>query len=83
MQREVAIMKSLDHPNVIKLFDFIQTHSYYYLVMELMAGGELFDRIVERTHYTERWGPLSNALSCLVFCLTVLPSPLQHRTRCS
>jgi len=44
----------LDHPNVVKLLEAYESKSYVYLVMELVTGGELFDRIVEKGSYTEK-----------------------------
>lgn len=44
--REVRIMKMLDHPNIIKLYEVIDTPSTLYLVMECASGGELFDYLV-------------------------------------
>ena len=41
-------MKSLDHPNITKLFEVYDQKSFYVMVLELCEGGELFDRIVER-----------------------------------
>ena len=52
-RQEISIMKQLDHPNVIKLFETFEDHRNIYLVMELCTGGELFDRIIELGHLTE------------------------------
>ena len=46
-------MKTLDHPNIIKVFENFEDNRYIYLVMELCDGGELFDRIIEKGHFTE------------------------------
>jgi len=53
-KNEVAILKKVRHPNIIALIDIFETDSNLYLVMELVTGGELFDKIVEKTQYTER-----------------------------
>jgi serine/threonine protein kinase len=54
IQAEAEILRSLDHPYVVKLFDvFVAPGKAIYLVMELIKGGDLFDRIVERERYTE------------------------------
>lgn len=44
---EIDIMKELDHPNIIKLFEVFEDARFVYLVMELCEGGELFDKIIE------------------------------------
>ena len=55
VRREVAIMSNLpEHPNVVRLKATYEDSENVHLVMELCEGGELFDRIVARGHYTER-----------------------------
>ncbi|WOK92414.1 calcium-dependent protein kinase 20 [Canna indica] len=55
VRREVAIMRHLPaHPNIVTLKDTYEDEGAVHLVMELCEGGELFDRIVARGHYTER-----------------------------
>ncbi|KAI5560522.1 hypothetical protein POPTR_016G054600v4 [Populus trichocarpa] len=55
VRREVEIMKQMpQHPNLVTLKDTYEDDSAVHLVMELCEGGELFDRIVARGHYTER-----------------------------
>jgi len=51
---EVSILKNMDHPHIIKLYEFFEERHFYYLVTELMLGGELFDRIVRKTFYNEK-----------------------------
>lgn len=43
----------MDHPNIVQFKDFFEEKEQYYLVIELLEGGELFDRIVEKEFYTE------------------------------
>ncbi|WOK97135.1 hypothetical protein Cni_G05843 [Canna indica] len=55
VRREVAIMSTLpDHPNIVRLRAAYEDVDAVHLVMELCEGGELFDRIVARGHYSER-----------------------------
>ncbi|RAL47635.1 hypothetical protein DM860_011373 [Cuscuta australis] len=56
VRREAAIMAGLpdDHPNIVKLRGTYEDDEAVHLVMELCEGGELFDRIVARGHYSER-----------------------------
>jgi calcium/calmodulin-dependent protein kinase I len=51
---EVAILQQMHHPNIMTLREFFVEPEYYYLVTEFVSGGELFDRIVEKTFYTEK-----------------------------
>jgi len=51
--QEVEIMKKLDHPNVLKLYEYFIEEEDVYLVTEICKGGELFDRIVEKEFYAE------------------------------
>jgi calcium/calmodulin-dependent protein kinase I len=53
LTNEVGILLKVDHPNIIKLLDLFDTPNVLYLVMELVTGGELFDKIVEREQYSE------------------------------
>ncbi|CAL9067215.1 calcium-dependent protein kinase 10-like [Musa acuminata AAA Group] len=55
VRREVAIMSTLpDHPNIVRLRAAYEDADAVHLVMELCEGGELFDRIVAKGHYSER-----------------------------
>uniref|UniRef100_A0A7N0VHV1 non-specific serine/threonine protein kinase n=1 Tax=Kalanchoe fedtschenkoi TaxID=63787 RepID=A0A7N0VHV1_KALFE len=55
VRREVEIMKHLPkHPNIVALKKTYEDDHAVHIVMELCEGGELFDRIVARGHYTER-----------------------------
>lgn len=53
-RQEIGILKSMDHPNIIKLFETFEDRARIYLVMELCDGGELFDRIIQAGHFTEQ-----------------------------
>lgn len=57
--REIEILKTMDHPNIIKLIDVYEDERFLHLVTELCTGGELFERIINKTksaegHYSEQ-----------------------------
>lgn len=51
--KEVTIMRQLDHPNIVKFIEFIDSDPYYYIVQELAVGGEVFSSIVKYTYFSE------------------------------
>jgi len=51
---EISSLSKLKHPNIIQLFGVYDESKNFYLVMELVKGGELFDRIVSKSVYTEK-----------------------------
>ncbi|KAF2755220.1 calcium/calmodulin-dependent protein kinase type 2 [Pseudovirgaria hyperparasitica] len=51
--KEVQIMRQLDHPNIVKLVDFHESRQYYFIILELCPGGELFHQIVRLTYFSE------------------------------
>ncbi|XP_031428105.1 serine/threonine-protein kinase MARK2 isoform X2 [Clupea harengus] len=52
--REVRIMKQLNHPNIVKLFEVIETEKTLYLIMEYASGGEVFDFLVAHGRMKEK-----------------------------
>ena len=51
---EVATLKILDHPNILKLYEVFEDKKKYFLVTELCKGGELFDEIIEKGTINEK-----------------------------
>ncbi|XP_072512618.1 calcium/calmodulin-dependent protein kinase type 1G-like [Salminus brasiliensis] len=54
LENEIAILKRIKHDNIVALEDFYETQSHYYLVMQLVSGGELFDRLLDRGMFSEK-----------------------------
>ncbi|XP_044302433.1 calcium/calmodulin-dependent protein kinase type IV isoform X2 [Varanus komodoensis] len=54
VRTEIGVLLRLSHPNIIKLKEIFETPTEINLVLELVTGGELFDRIVEKGYYSER-----------------------------
>ena len=42
---EVEILKNLDHPNIVKIFEYFENNKHIFIVMEFLGGGELFQKI--------------------------------------
>ncbi len=47
IEREIAILRSLNHPNIVKLYEALEKNQKYYIFMELVTNGELLDYIGE------------------------------------
>ena len=67
---EVSILKSLDHPNIVKLIEIYEDDRYYYLIQEYCSGSELFDKIQEFHSFSERQAAeyLRQILSAIHYC---------------
>ena len=52
--REIKILKEIDHPNFVKLYEIIENTERIYLIMEYASGGELFDYIVAKDRLPEK-----------------------------
>jgi calcium-dependent protein kinase len=53
MRNEINVMKDLDHPHIVHLHEHFEDKFRIHLVMEVCAGGELFDRIIDVGRFTE------------------------------
>ena len=67
---EVSVLRSIDHPNVLKLYEFYQDDKNYYLITEFCSGGELFDRIINSGHFSEALAAryMKQILSVVAYC---------------
>lgn len=53
LDKEISILRTLDHPNVVRIYEFFEEVKRLYIVMEFCKGGELFAEIVKRKYLTE------------------------------
>lgn len=69
LQNEINTLKSLNHPNIISLYDVYVTDEKIFIIMELMSGGELFDYVVKKGTLTEdeASGIVKKVVSALVY----------------
>ena len=54
LQNEIEILKQLDHPNIVRLYEFYQDDLHIYLITEFIEGGELFDKITKVKNFSEQ-----------------------------
>uniref|UniRef100_A0A8C6VYQ0 Calcium/calmodulin-dependent protein kinase IGb n=1 Tax=Nothobranchius furzeri TaxID=105023 RepID=A0A8C6VYQ0_NOTFU len=54
LENEIAVLRKIKHENVVGMEDFYESRTHYYLIMHLVSGGELFDRILDRGVYSEK-----------------------------
>jgi calcium-dependent protein kinase len=55
LQKEIELLRKLDHPNVLRLYESFEDGKTVYLVMELCKGGDLFERISDSEHCAEKY----------------------------
>ena len=53
IEKEIKYMKMLNHPNIVKIYEIIEDDDNYYIAMEYISGGELFNYIVKNKHLEE------------------------------
>jgi len=70
INKEINILKNLDHPNIIKVYEFYQSEKYVYIINELCTGGELFDKIVDVKFFSENVASniMRQLLSAVAYC---------------
>jgi calcium-dependent protein kinase len=67
---EINNLKDLDHPNILKMYEFFEDEKRYYIVTDICKGGELFDEIVARGKFSEQDASvlMKQVLSCINYC---------------
>ena len=73
-RNEIELLRTMDHPNIIKLYEIFESERSLYLVMEECKGGELFEKIIERIRakqmYSEKYAAniIKQIMSCIQYC---------------
>jgi calcium-dependent protein kinase len=67
---EINILKDLDHPNILKMYEFFEDEKRYYIVTDICKGGELFDEIIARGKFSEKDASMlmKQVLGCINYC---------------
>lgn len=68
--KDVEVLKTLDHPNIIKVYEFYQDEQAFYIVTDLCSGGELFEQIIKEKNFNERKAAelMRQMLSAMAYC---------------
>ncbi|KAG6335082.1 hypothetical protein ID866_4010 [Astraeus odoratus] len=54
VEREIEVLRTLKHPNIVRLYDVIETDKYIGIILEYASGGELFDHILAHRYLKEK-----------------------------
>ncbi|KAF8631859.1 hypothetical protein AX15_002129 [Amanita polypyramis BW_CC] len=70
IEREIVVMKLIDHPNIMRLYDVWETSTELFLVLEYVQGGELFEYLCEKGRLTtpEALGYFQQIISAVDYC---------------
>ena len=70
LKNEISILKDMDHPNIVKMYEFLEDEKRIYIVTEICKGGELFDEILNRSKFDEKDGAvvMKQLLSAINYC---------------
>ena len=53
IKNEISIMKVVDHPNIVKLYEFFEDDENFYIIQEFCSGGQLFETILKKKTFSE------------------------------
>lgn len=70
LEREIVVMKLIEHPNIIQLYDVWETSTELYMVLEYVEGGELFDHLCARGRLSasEALGFFQQIITAIDYC---------------
>jgi calcium-dependent protein kinase len=70
IKNEIAIMKLVDHPNIVKLFEFFEDDENFYIITEYCNGGQLFEAIMQKKTFSENEAAniMMQVLSAIAHC---------------
>lgn len=70
LKNEIAILKDMDHPNIVTMYEFLEDEKRIYIVTEICKGGELFDEILNRSKFDEKDAAvvMRQLLSAINYC---------------
>jgi calcium-dependent protein kinase len=54
MMNELGVLKKTNHPNIMNVVEILEDDRFYYVISEILEGGELFDRITEVHSFSEK-----------------------------
>ena len=54
MEQELEVLSKTDHPHMVRVFELLQDDANFYIVTELVTGGELYDHIIKVKRIGER-----------------------------
>jgi calcium-dependent protein kinase len=68
--REIKVLRTLDHPNILRCYELFEDRARYFIVMELCSGGELFEALAKKKAFTESQAAkvMYQLLSCVAYC---------------
>ena len=70
MENEIVALKTLDHPNIVKVIEFFQDREHFFIVTEFVGGGDLYQRIVRKRVFREAEAAfiMRQVLSAVHYC---------------
>ena len=70
IKNEISIMKVVDHPNIVKLYEFFEDDENFYIIQEFCSGGQLFEAILKKKTFSENEASeiMTQLLSAIAHC---------------